>query len=105
MGEGESLGVRAYKDHVVLAQDGCVLALAPYLGRSRDLYIAWCLTSFTFLFSTVLQCLDSKTVLRMVGFTNLVVAAAAAVLSGHQVLAASLTKVNYTNNATSKAEM
>ncbi len=41
----------------------------------------------------------------MVGFTNLVVAAAAAVLSGRQVLAAQLTKVSYPNNATSKAEM
>ena len=49
--------------------------------------------------------MDSNTVSRMVGFTNLVVAAAAAVLSGQQVIAASLTKVNYTNNATSKAEM
>ena len=45
----------------------------------------------------------------MVAFTNLVssVAAAALLLAGsnYQALAAQLTRVNYPNNATSKAEM
>jgi len=41
----------------------------------------------------------------MVVFSNLVVAAAAALMSGAGVMGAQLTKVNYPNNATSRAEM